>query len=65
MKSLPWLLLLRRPTVTECRVARQIVEQDFPGGLVLIINEAEAQQKTPEGVFIQTAVKPLSSAMGI
>ena len=52
VKSLAWLLLFRRPTVTECRVARQIVEQDFPGGLVLITNEAEAQQKTPEGVLL-------------
>lgn len=52
MKSLAWLLLLRRPTVTECRVARQIAEQDFPGGLVLITDEAEAQQETPEGIFL-------------
>lgn len=52
MKLLPWLFLLRRPTVAECRISRQIVEQDFPGSLVLITNEAEAQQKTPEGVFL-------------
>ena len=52
MKLLPWLFLLRRPTVAECRISRQIVEQDFPGGLVLITDEAKAQEKTPEGVFL-------------
>ena len=52
MKSFAWLLLLRRPTVAESRVTRQIAEQDFPSGLVLITDEAKAQKKTPEGVFL-------------
>ena len=52
VKSLAWKFLLSRPTIAECSVARQIAEQDFPSGLVLITDEAKAQKKTPEGVFL-------------
>ena len=52
VKSLAWKFLLSRPTIAECSVARQIAEQDFPSGFVLITDKAEAQQETPEGIFL-------------
>ena len=52
MKSFAWLFLLRRPTVAECCIFRQIAEQDFSSSLVLITDEAKAQQETAKSVFL-------------